>query len=195
MTINITSLIQRATGALLVSLCFALRHHRLLSRSRAAHGFRLTRGLLARRAAPARSAATPMARLPAHGGAARTPAGWLGRLANPYLLPLLLGTLATGTQAATCQNNLPPRNPDDIYTVDAANGVVTDSRTGLMWKRVEEISTMNWSQALAYAEAHSFAGYSDWRLPNIKELQRAAKLGGGMSGQSQHQRHGIFWHI
>ena len=30
---------------------------------------------------------------------------------------------------------------------------------------------MNWEDALSYAENLELAGYSDWRLPNAKELQ------------------------
>ncbi len=30
---------------------------------------------------------------------------------------------------------------------------------------------MNWEEALKYAEGMEYAGYSDWRLPNAKELQ------------------------
>ena len=32
-------------------------------------------------------------------------------------------------------------------------------------------SARNWAAALNYAENLTLAGYSDWRLPNIKELQ------------------------
>lgn len=30
---------------------------------------------------------------------------------------------------------------------------------------------MDWEAALAYAEGATYAGYDDWRLPNVKELQ------------------------
>lgn len=84
--------------------------------------------------------------------------------------------------AVTCRNNLQPSNPDAVYTI-GTNGTVTDVRTGLMWKVCSEgqtwspdacagaASTFTWPQAIAQAEAGIFAGYSDWRLPNIKELQ------------------------
>lgn len=54
---------------------------------------------------------------------------------------------------------------------DNGDGTVTDANTGLMWQQGEAGSTMNWEGALTYCETLSFAGYSDWRLPNIKELE------------------------
>ena len=75
------------------------------------------------------------------------------------------------SHAVNCVSNFVPSNPDSAYQVDVATGVVTDSRTGLMWKRAEESTFMNWPTALATAEASVYAGYSDWRLPNIKELR------------------------
>ena len=84
---------------------------------------------------------------------------------------IMLALTVSAVQAVTCQNGVPPSNPDAAYQEDAIRGVVTDLRTGLMWKRTEETTTMTWAQALAAAEASVFAGYSDWRLPNIKELR------------------------
>lgn len=67
--------------------------------------------------------------------------------------------------------------------VDNHNGTVTDTDTGLMWQQdpcfeVEGISGLlsyiDWEKALAYVASLnriSFAGHSDWRLPNRNELQ------------------------
>jgi Protein of unknown function (DUF1566) len=54
---------------------------------------------------------------------------------------------------------------------DNGDGTVTDRATGLMWTRADSGKGMNWEQALAYAEHLRQAGYTDWRLPNAKELQ------------------------
>lgn len=55
--------------------------------------------------------------------------------------------------------------------VDNGDGTVTDNATGLMWQQGDSGTGMFWEDALAYAEALDLAGYSDWRLPNAKELQ------------------------
>lgn len=55
--------------------------------------------------------------------------------------------------------------------VDNGDGTVTDHATGLMWEQVGTTAGMDWEAALAYAESSELAGHSDWRLPNIKELQ------------------------
>lgn len=97
------------------------------------------------------------------------------------LLALFGFLLSAAAQAVTCQNNIPPSNPDNIY-INHGNGTVTDTRTGLMWKQcVEGLSGTNcttgsaksydWAGALAHSESHSFAGHDDWRMPNIKELR------------------------
>ena len=53
---------------------------------------------------------------------------------------------------------------------DNGDGTVTDNATGLMWAQADA-GGMDWQNALSYAEASELAGYSDWRLPNTKELQ------------------------
>lgn len=64
--------------------------------------------------------------------------------------------------------------------VDNANGTVSDRATGLMWMQVDSghlkagpngDGRMDWPQALAWAAQISHGGYSDWRVPNAKELQ------------------------
>ena len=49
------------------------------------------------------------------------------------------------------------------------NVVVTDSATGLMWQK-SYATDKTWQQALNYCENSTYAGYSDWRLPNKNEL-------------------------
>lgn len=94
------------------------------------------------------------------------------------LLTLFLGF--GNAQAVPCQNNLPASNPDSVY-IDHGNGTVTDTRTGLMWKQCAEglsgatcqtgsAQTFTWANALIHAETSAFANYTDWRLPNVKEL-------------------------
>ncbi|TWT80445.1 hypothetical protein CA13_18620 [Planctomycetes bacterium CA13] len=73
-------------------------------------------------------------------------------------------------------------NPDygtnDFH--DNGDGTVTDQATGLTWMQGDSGTLkagdrrdgkLNWQQALAWAEGLEFAGHSDWRLPNAKELQ------------------------
>lgn len=65
--------------------------------------------------------------------------------------------------------------------VDHGDGTVTDTRTGLMWMRcalgqtwdgttcVGESEGFTWDEAMALR--HDFAGYDDWRLPDIDALK------------------------
>ena len=85
--------------------------------------------------------------------------------------------------AQTCQDNITSTAPDGRYT-DHGDGTVTDTTTSLMWKRCSEgqsgsncsgtANTSTWQEALQIPAnintQGGFAGYSDWRLPNLKEL-------------------------
>ena len=61
------------------------------------------------------------------------------------------------------------------------DGTVTDKKTILMWKQCPEglsgsscttgtMTKYTYKTAIEHAEEATFATYSDWRLPNIKEL-------------------------
>lgn len=54
---------------------------------------------------------------------------------------------------------------------DNKDGTISDKATGLMWMQMDNQKGVNWQEALSYAENTQFAGHSDWRLPNAKELQ------------------------
>ncbi|MEP1487693.1 MAG: DUF1566 domain-containing protein [Algibacter sp.] len=55
--------------------------------------------------------------------------------------------------------------------VDNGDGTVSDYATGLMWQKADDGKGRNWEESLVYAENIELANYSDWRLPNAKELQ------------------------
>lgn len=55
--------------------------------------------------------------------------------------------------------------------VDNGDNTITDNATGLMWMKDDSGKGMTWQEALEYAEGKVFAGYIDWRLPSVKELQ------------------------
>ena len=71
--------------------------------------------------------------------------------------------------------------PDERYQVHG-DGTVTDTLTSLMWMQCSlgqtylsgectgSASDHSWQGALELSEDYTFATYSDWRLPNIKEL-------------------------
>ena len=91
----------------------------------------------------------------------------------------------------TCGNSPVGQDPEydssdsftcDLSYTDNGDGTVTDNCTGLMWKQCSEPDTdttgacngthlgYTWVNALSQCEGLNFAGYTDWRLPNIKEL-------------------------
>ena len=78
--------------------------------------------------------------------------------------------------------------PDSRFKL-GNDGTVTDLVTDLMWKRCPEGTNLsdnfckgervfvNWAQAHKMALEADYAGYTNWRVPNIKELTSLAALG------------------
>lgn len=62
--------------------------------------------------------------------------------------------------------------------VDNEDGTVTDHATGLIWAQVDNGKAVDWQTALNYAKEANIAGYQDWRVPNIKELQSIVDYSG-----------------
>ncbi|WP_413699843.1 DUF1566 domain-containing protein [Psychromonas sp. KJ10-10] len=62
--------------------------------------------------------------------------------------------------------------------VDNGDGTISDLGTGLMWMVDDSKQGLDWQSALAYSENLEYAGYSDWKLPNVKELQTLVDYSG-----------------
>src|SRR4030042_6403721 len=55
--------------------------------------------------------------------------------------------------------------------VDNGDGTITDLKTGLMWQKTPDlVNKSTFDEAVAGAGTLNLAGYTDWRLPTIKEL-------------------------
>lgn len=105
------------------------------------------------------------------------------------LCPLVFCNAVDAQQV--CNDRVNQTAPTSRY-IDNGNGTVTDVRTGLMWERcmmgytfsdngtpanladdsctASATITFLWQQALQGAADRNAAGFTDWRLPNIKEL-------------------------
>lgn len=85
--------------------------------------------------------------------------------------------------AQTCNPNIPLTKPDSRYTYNSVGNEVTDTVTGLVWKRCVEGTTysggtcagtgptFNWREALGHT-----ATQSGWRMPNLKELKSLVEI-------------------
>jgi len=109
-----------------------------------------------------------------------------------FMLPLLsalLGasalSLSTHSTAQNCHTDTIAETTPNTQYVIHGDGTITDTTTALMWKQcVEGLSGQNctsgieelltWTGALQSANnintSGGFAGYADWRVPNVAEL-------------------------
>jgi hypothetical protein len=88
---------------------------------------------------------------------------------------------------------------------DNGNGTITDRATGLMWIQNDLNEPVDWENALHYADTLSFAGYDDWRLPDVKELQSIVDYSGvfpaidslfgctGITNEAGDADYGYYW--
>ncbi len=89
--------------------------------------------------------------------------------------------------------------------VDNGDGTITDEASGLMWMQNDTGIAVDWENALLAAENATDAGYSDWRLPNVKELQSIVDYSGsfpaidtlfnctGITNEAGDADYGYYW--
>ena len=73
--------------------------------------------------------------------------------------------------ARLVRGSSPPTNSPIHHFYNNGNGTITDLDTGLIWQQGEAAAMMNWTNAILYAESLTLGSFTDWRLPNIKELE------------------------
>ena len=110
---------------------------------------------------------------------------------NILLLTLIITQSANAERI--CANYITDEWPNSRYTNQEVSGdkVVIDNKTDLMWKHCVEglsgldclegsASVFTWKLALDLAvdinNNSGFAGYNDWRVPNIEELRSIAAI-------------------
>ena len=117
------------------------------------------------------------------------------RAAQPYQI--------VGTGQTKCYSDTgeiaPPQPGQPFYGQDAqhpgaepsykdnSDGTVSDLNTGLTWVKARG-QKMTWDDAIAGAAACHVGGYSDWRVPTIKELYSLINFNGGCVGTVANSR-------
>lgn len=91
---------------------------------------------------------------------------------------------ASASVFAQCNSQIQATAPASRFVIHD-DATVTDTTTGLMWKRCTEgyqwensvcaedaqvANSYTWSEALTSTAGHEFAGFNDWRMPNKIEL-------------------------
>jgi len=66
---------------------------------------------------------------------------------------------------------------DNARFSSVGTSVLIDDLTGLMWARSAVISPRSWAAAVDYANQSTYAGFDDWRLPNMREMRSLLHYG------------------
>lgn len=110
-------------------------------------------------------------------------------LTKVVLILLSVAALPAGAQS--------PANDEGLKQETQARGYWIDPSTGLMWAGKDNGKDVSWKGAMKYCRNLRLAGYSDWRLPNMAELQpiydKTANAP-GLSGPQKKPRTDT-WHV
>ena len=69
-------------------------------------------------------------------------------------------------------------NPRFVPGIGAEANCMIDKLTGLMWPKNGNLAgtTKTWQEALTYSNDLNYCGHTDWRLPNVNELESLVNL-------------------
>ncbi len=77
-----------------------------------------------------------------------------------------------------------------------ARGYWTDPATGLTWAAKDNGKDVSWKKAIKYCRNLRLAGYSDWRLANMAELQGIYDITAEAPGLAgMHSEEPTTWHV
>ncbi len=117
---------------------------------------------------------------------------WYGMLGKNIILAFFLLFQSGLVYSQNCSDRMIESKGPDSFAVNG-DGTVTQKYTGLMWQVcsvgqiwratdgacTNESSSVSWQEALQEPAVRNmqggFAGYNDWRLPNVKELAGLVK--------------------
>ena len=73
----------------------------------------------------------------------------------------------------------------------------TDPSTGLTWAGKDNGNDVSWKKAMKYCRDLRLAGYSDWRLPNMAELQGTYDSTANVPGLAGPRKkpNTVTWHV
>lgn len=110
-------------------------------------------------------------------------------LTKVVLILLSAAALPAGAQS--------PANDQGLRQETQTRGYWTDPSTKLMWAEKDNGKDVTWRKAMHYCRDLRLAGYSDWRLANIGELQAIfdeSTNAPGLAGPSGNHR-AATWHV
>lgn len=80
-----------------------------------------------------------------------------------YMKRIWIMVLMTGFFGLFCSRASAGSYTDGTY-------IVTDNITNLVWQKQDDATGRTWEAAISYCESLSLGSFTDWRLPNVKEL-------------------------
>lgn len=91
--------------------------------------------------------------------------------------------IATRLSAAACASMLALLSPtSQAALISLGDGTVQDTNTKLIWLRDWNVNGLQtWSTQMAWAEALTFAGSSDWQLPSLDEYHSLTSSYGNLA--------------